>query len=250
MSEVPIEWLDSVGSTNAVALARAAKGDHGPLWIAARQQTGGRGRNGRSWSSPPGNLHASLLLTYSRPLASIPQLSLVAGIAAFEGLSKLAPSQPVRLKWPNDLLIGGAKLAGILIEGRLAPGNAAHNVVVGIGVNLAHHPDLEGRQAVSLAALGVLVRPETALDHISDAFNHWRGVWAEGAGFAAVRNAWLARGLELGTPVSVNTGPELLSGRFLGLEADGAMSLGLPAGGNRRIAFGDVHIGAPPGADD
>ena len=173
----------------------------------------------------------------------------MAGVAAHAAVAGGAPHLPIRLKWPNDLLFGDAKLAGILIEGRLSPGNAAHHVVVGIGVNLAHHPDLPGRRTASLAALGVDVAPEAALQRLSDAFTYWNAIWAEGAGFAAIRQAWLARAVDVGTPVSVNTGAERLSGRYLGLEADGAMTLQLEAGSLRRISFGDVHIGAPTGAD-
>ena len=250
MPQVRIEWLYSVESTNAEALSRAAGGETGPLWIVAGQQTGGRGRNGRTWISAPGNLYASLLLSFARSLPNIAQLSLVAGLAVHDGIAGLAQKLPLQLKWPNDLLIGDAKLAGILIEGRMAAGSVAHNVVVGIGVNLAHHPTLEGRRTTSLNAHGVSAQPATALDHVSDAFHHWRDVWAEGAGFAAVRQAWMARAVPVGTPVSVHTGAERLEGRFLGLEADGAMTLGLEAGRQRRISFGDVHIGAPPGADD
>ena len=244
-----VEWLGPVGSTNEVALQRAAAGAVGPNWFAASEQTGGRGRSGRNWVSPPGNLYASLLLTYPSALPTIAQLSLVAGLAAHQAVAALAPDLPLRLKWPNDLLVDGAKLCGILIEGRMNHVTGAHNVVVGIGINLAHHPDLGGRRATSLAALGLTARPQDALTHLSAAFELWRGVWDEGAGMPAIRHAWMARALELETPVTVNAGPEQIEGRYLGLDAGGAMLLGLPQGGQRRITFGDVHVGAPGGAD-
>ena len=243
-----IEWLGSVGSTNEEAMLRARRGQRGPLWIAAEEQTAGRGRSGRNWVSRPGNLYASLLLTFSRPLATVPQLSLVAGLAAHEAISRLAPNLPFRLKWPNDVLVDGAKVCGILIEGRMNPQSTAHNVVVGIGVNLAHHPDVAGRPATSLAAFGVPAGPRLALSRLSAAFEHWRKVWDEGEGMPAIREAWLERALAIGLAVSVNTGPERIEGRFQGLDADGAMLLGLPSGDQRRITFGDVHIAAPPGA--
>ena len=246
---IAIEWLDNVGSTNGEAMNRAAAGAIGPLWIAANRQTGGRGRNGRQWESPAGNLYASLLLTFPRPLLGVPQLSLVAGLATHNAVAKLAPAIAARLKWPNDVLIDGAKLAGILIEGRMAAGSAAHNVVVGIGINLAHHPHIEGRRVTSLAAHGVEAAPAEALRQLAGAFALWLGVWSEGAGMSAIRQAWMSRAVAVGTPVSVNTGPELLGGWFAGLDADGAMLLRLETGGQRRITFGDVHIVAPPGAD-
>jgi len=232
-----------------VAMLRAAAGASGPHWFAASEQTGGRGRSGRNWVSPPGNLYASLLLTYPRALPTIAQLSLVAGLAAHEAVSALAPSLPLRLKWPNDLLVDDAKICGILIEGRMNHDTGAHNVVVGIGINLAHHPDLAGRRTASLAVLGIVALPQDALTHLAAAFEHWRGLWAEGDGMPAIRHAWMERALELDTPVTVHAGPEQLEGRYLGLDADGAMLLGLPQSGQRRITFGDVHIGAPPGAE-
>jgi len=244
-----IEWLDSVGSTNEVAFQRAALGERGPLWIAANRQTGGRGRSGRHWVSPPGNLHASLLVTFPRLLPTVPQLSLVAGLAACQTVQHLAPGLIFRLKWPNDVLMDGAKLAGILIEGRMMPGSNAHNVVIGIGINLAHHPELDARRSTSLAALGVSADPPLALECLAGALEHWLAIWAGGEGLPAVREAWMSRALTAGTAVTVNTGREMIEGQFVGLDPDGSMVLRLADGGQRLITFGDVHIGAPPGAD-
>jgi len=244
-----VEWLGSIGSTNEEAMQRGAAGASGPLWIVASEQTGGRGRNGRTWVSPEGNLYASLLLTFPRALPTVAQLALVAGLAAYDTVRKLAPDLAVRLKWPNDVLIEGAKLCGILIEGRISSGSAAHNVVVGFGLNLAHHPDLPGRRAASLAAFGVTASRQQALSCLCASFGQWQEVWADGDGIKAICSAWIDRALAAGTLVSVNTGAELIEGQFLGLDADGAMLLGLPTGSQRRITFGDVHIAAPTGAD-
>lgn len=241
-----IVWLGTTGSTNEDALARAASGETGPLWIAAAEQTGGRGRSGRHWVSPPGNFYASLLLTYPRLLPTIAQLALVAGIAAQQTLAALAPGLRFDVKWPNDVLCDGAKLCGILIEGRSAPNNAGYNVVVGIGINLAHHPEVPNRRTTSLAALGRTADPQLALTHLSAAFDHWRDVWAEGAGMADIREAWTERALARHTRVSVNAGTERIEGRIAGLDVDGALLLDLPLGGQRRITFGDVQVGASP----
>jgi len=229
-------------------MRRAEAGATGPLWIAAAEQTGGRGRSGRHWTSPPGNLYASLILTYPRLLPTVAQLSLVAGLAAHDAVARLAPTVPLQLKWPNDVLAGGAKLAGILIEGRANKDGTAHNVVVGIGINLAHHPELPDRRAASLANFGVASDPRQALGHLSASFQSWHDLWAPGEGLAAIRGAWLERGTRIGTPVTVHAGAEHLEGRFLGLDEVGAMLLGLPDGNQRRITFGDVHIAAPSGA--
>jgi len=250
LSAVSVEWMDCVDSTNEEGLRRATRpGGHGPIWIAARQQMGGRGRNGRQWVSPPGNLYASLLLTFPRPLPSVAQLSLVAGLAAYDAVERLAPGRIFTLKWPNDLLLEGAKLGGILIEGRVGVQSTGHCVVIGIGLNLAHHPEIAGRQITSLAALNASATPDQALAHLSTAFCSWLNVWQEGAGLADICKAWMARALPAGTPVTVNTGPEQLQGQFLGLDLDGAMLLGLANGQHRRITFGDVDIAAPDGAD-
>src|SRR5258708_39940625 len=129
----PIARLDTVDSTNAEALRRARAGERGPLWIVARQQSAGRGRRGRAWVSPPGNLHATLLLTDPAPAAAAPQLGFVAGLALVDAAAAAAPllASRLALKWPNDLLCGARKIAGILIEGEGSP----LTVAVGIGVN-------------------------------------------------------------------------------------------------------------------
>ena len=241
-----LEWFESVASTNEVAMQRANAGRTGPLWIAADQQTGGRGRCGRSWASPPGNLSNSLLLTINRPPMVLAQLALVAGVAVHDAIGRLAPTLPTTLKWPNDVLIGDAKICGILIESQLAAGGQAHNVVVGIGINLAHHPDLPDRRATSLAAQGVTATPRQAWQQLSAAFAGWLAVWSEGDGFSAICQSWQDRAVGIGSEVSVRAGGDVIFGRFGGLDTDGAMLLELPGGQRRRITFGDVHIGASP----
>jgi len=244
-----LEWLASVASTNEVAMQRAKSGRSGPLWIAADQQTGGRGRGGRGWVSEPGNLYNSLLLTIDKPPMVLAQLALVAGIAVHHTVGRLAPDLKPMLKWPNDVLIDGAKICGILIESQLAPSGAGHNVVVGIGLNLAHHPDLAERRATSLAAQGLTVTPRQAWRHLSAAFAEQLALWSEGVGFSVICQSWQARAVAVGTEVSVKTGAASIYGRFCGLDTDGAMLLELTDGRRQRVTFGDVHIGAPPPAD-
>ena len=131
---------DALGSTNAEALVLARAGERGPLWMSARSQSAGRGRRGSQWISPPGNLYASLLLSEPSPKPLAPQISFVAALALHDALCDAAPrlGPQFKVKWPNDLLLGSEKLAGILIEGESEPGFA---VVVGFGVNCASHPD-------------------------------------------------------------------------------------------------------------
>ena len=130
---------DTLGSTNAEALALARAGERGPLWITAQSQSAGRGRRGSTWVSPPGNLYASLLLSEPSPKPLAPQLSFVAALALHDALCDCAPrlGPLFKLKWPNDVLLGPDKLAGILIEGESEP---AFAVVIGFGVNCASHP--------------------------------------------------------------------------------------------------------------
>ena len=244
-----LEWLASVASTNEEAMQRAKSGRTGPLWIAADEQTGGRGRSGRGWVSEPGNLYNSLLLTIDRPPMVLAQLALVAGVAVHDTISQLAPALAPKLKWPNDVLVDGAKICGILIESQLAASGRGHNVVVGIGLNLAHHPELADRLATSLAAHGIAVPPRHAWQVLSTAFAKWLALWSEGDGFSAVCQSWQSRAVAVGTSVSVKAGAETISGRFGGLDTDGAMLLDLLNGQRRRITFGDVHIGAPPPTD-
>jgi len=159
---------DTLGSTNAEALARARAGERRPLWISAREQSAGRGRRNNAWVSPPGNLHATLLLTDPSAPEHAPQLSFVAALALHDAVAACAPQLGplLKVKWPNDLLLAGAKLAGILIEGESAP---AFVVAIGIGVNCAAHPKDTPFPATDLAAAGALVTPAQVLAELSAA---------------------------------------------------------------------------------
>lgn len=244
----PTVALDSVDSTNREAFERAAAGEAGPLWIVARRQTAGRGRSGRAWSSEPGNLYASLLVRLSCPPVFVPQLSLLAGVAVIEAIAsangRALPG--LRLKWPNDVLIGQAKCAGILAESLMA--EAGVTAVIGIGVNLAWHPSDLGRAATHLADHGISAAPETMLGRLDAAIQRWLEAWQGGAGFARVREAWLGRAGPIGESCTVNTGSELIEGTFVGLDPSGALVLRDPQGQQRTVTFGDVSVAtASPG---
>lgn len=242
--------LDEVGSTNREAFQRAETGETGPLWIMARRQTAGRGRSGRQWSSEAGNLYASLLISLACPPAAVPQLSLLAGVAVIDAIVQAASGGApagLRLKWPNDVLIGQAKCAGILAES--ISGQAAVTAVIGIGLNLAWHPTDLGREATNLAEHGVRVEPEVMLDVLAGTMHHWLAAWNGGTGFAEVRQAWLDRAGAAGEHCSVNTGAEHVEGTFLGLDAGGALLMQDREGRQRTIAFGDVTLAAPGAGD-
>ena len=160
--------LETVDSTNAEARRRAEAGEPGPLWVWSTRQSAGRGRNGRSWQSQPGNLFASLLLGLNCPLATASQLALLAGVAAYDAIAKLLPDaggSDLLLKWPNDVLIKGDKAAGMLLESATEKTPNRCKVVIGTGINLASHPTDLPQPATDLAAHGATVdRPGRARD--------------------------------------------------------------------------------------
>jgi BirA family biotin operon repressor/biotin-[acetyl-CoA-carboxylase] ligase len=180
--------------------------------------------------------------------AVVHQLSRVAGVAVIEAIGAAGGrSIPgLRLKWPNDVLIGEAKCAGILAESQLGARGGGVTAVVGIGINLVSHPsDLE-RAGTNLAAHGVEVTPRHMLDALADSMDRWLAVWDAGRGFARVRAAWLGHGGRVGESLSVHAGAERIAGTFAGLDADGALLMRDGAGAERRVTFGDVSL-APAG---
>jgi BirA family transcriptional regulator, biotin operon repressor / biotin---[acetyl-CoA-carboxylase] ligase len=237
--------LDEVGSTNSEAFERAQGGEAGPLWIVARRQTKGRGRSGRQWTSVDGNLYASLLQRLACSPAVVHQLSLVAGVAVVDAIVAAAGGAGLaglRLKWPNDVLIGEAKCAGILAESQLDGRSAQLTAVIGMGINLASHPADLQRAATDLASHGLKLTPEAMLDVLAPSMERWLAVWDGGRGFGRVRGAWLGHGGRVGENLSVNTGAERIAGTFIDLDADGALLMQDGAGSRRRVTFGDVTL--------
>jgi len=229
---------DTLGSTNAEALALARAGERGPLWITARTQTAGRGRRGSAWVSAPGNLFATLLLTEPSVPAVAPQLSFVAALALHDAVSEAAPqlAPSLAVKWPNDLLLGGRKLAGILIEGGSEGGFA---VAIGFGVNCASHPDSTNHPATDLAANGAEVAPARMFAGLAPAMDRRLSQWRKGEGFAAIRADWLKRSANLGRDICVRLPDRELSGRLEGLDEAGRLLL-RTANGVTAVTAGDV----------
>lgn len=216
-------------------LALAAAGASEGSWLRAERQTSGKGRQGRAWDSPPGNLYASTLVRLRPADPSAATLALAAAVALEEAVRVFLPAGAT-IKWPNDLLIDGAKLSGILLE------RAGEAVVIGIGVNLAHHPDLPDRLTTNLAAQGAPVDPATFLDVLADSFSSWLARWRQ-QGLDPVRLRWLDRSHPAGTALATHL-PDgsRVHGLFEGLDAEGALIL-REAGGNRRIVHaGDVFL--------
>ena len=241
---VRLATYDEIGSTNAEALTRASAGEQGPLWIVAARQTAGRGRHGRAWVSEPGNLHATLLLTDAAPAAHLPELAFVAGVAVYDATAEAAPSLQRRLmlKWPNDLLCDGAKLAGVLIEGE------GRTVAVGVGVNCRYHPAGTSYPATDLAACGVAVSPDDLFGVLSKCMLQRLDQWQRGSGFPGIRRAWLARAQGPGSAIAVRVGEHESRGRYEGIDEHGRLLLRSAEGTLTTIAAGDVFPLAPPGA--
>jgi len=208
-------------------------------WLVADVQTAGRGRQGRSWVSPAGNLYASGLVRLRADDPPAPTLALVAGLALHQVLADGwgRPETKFELKWPNDMMVNGAKIAGILLE------READAVVIGVGVNLAHHPQGLDRAVTSLAAIGAVVpTPAQVVEALASALAEWLGLWRAGA-MAGIIAAWIERAHPIGTLLAVNTGQHPpLNGAFAGLNAEGALKLRLADGRISVIHAGDVFL--------
>jgi BirA family biotin operon repressor/biotin-[acetyl-CoA-carboxylase] ligase len=227
-----IKTVEGTVSTNDDLAAAALAGVPEGAWLRAERQTGGRGRQGRAWSSPPGNLYASTLVRLRPSDPPAPTLALTAAVALHDIAAAWAPAAGIQIKWPNDLLARGAKLAGILLE------RAGDAVVIGFGVNLAHHPTDLPRPVTSLAALtGSAPAPDLFLEQLADAFARSLALWRS-AGVAAIRAAWLARAHPVGTALTTADG----EGLFEGLDEGGGLRLRLPHGEVRLIHAGDVFL--------
>jgi len=213
---------ETLGSTNAEALALARAGERGPLWISARSQSAGRGRRASTWTSPAGNLYATLMLTEPSRAESAPQLSFVAALAVHDAIAESAPvlGPALTVKWPNDLLIGSAKVAGILIESENEP---RFTVAIGVGVNCVSHPAGTPYPAIDLAAADVLVTPDSLLGALSAAMNRRLAQWQRGGGFAAIRSDWLKRAAGLGGEIRVRLPEREFTGHFQGLDESGRL---------------------------
>ncbi len=220
---------ESLPSTQSLTTELAERGEPAGLAVLARRQTAGRGRAGRAWQSTAGNLHLSVLLRPGGPARDVAGYALLGAVALHEAALHHAPGRPLMLKWPNDLMEGEAKLAGILSEAALDERGGIAHLVFGIGVNLAHTPAVEGR---AVAALGP-IPPEDFAETLLARIAHWQNRrLAEG--FAPIRTAWMERGPERGTVLTLRRGDNPVSGRYEGLAEDGGLLL---ATGGRLHAF-------------
>ena len=230
-----IRILDETGSTNADLLALGCDAREGD-WLVARRQTAGRGRAGRQWEDGAGNFMGSTVVALRPGDPPAQTLALVAGLAVAQAVASVPGAPAAKLKWPNDLLVAGAKLAGILLE------RAGDNVIVGVGVNLLRAPEVPGRKTTALADHGAAAEPGDFAELLRDNFAETLLRWRDGQ-WDALRGEWLARAHPPGTPLSVNDRDgHPIVGTFAGLGADGAALLRLADGSVRPIHAGDVEL--------
>jgi BirA family biotin operon repressor/biotin-[acetyl-CoA-carboxylase] ligase len=248
--------FDSIGSTNAEALTRARAGERGPMWFVTSEQTAGRGRRHRPWIAPRGNLASSILETIDVSPATAATLGFAAGLALEAALRKVCEASPrpagsdqmkFALKWPNDVLAGQKKLAGILLEAETVADNRLA-VVVGIGTNVVAAPEGTPTPATSLHALGVDVGAEELFIALSDSWAVFRGIWDSGRGFAEIRLKWLECAAGLGQPVSIHSGGSTVTGTFDTIDEAGCMIVRTLEGRRVAISAGDVYFGTAASA--
>jgi BirA family transcriptional regulator, biotin operon repressor / biotin---[acetyl-CoA-carboxylase] ligase len=249
--------FNQIGSTNAEAMSRARDGERGPIWLVTSEQTAGRGRRHRPWITPPGNLASSILEVMDISPAVAATLGFAAGLALETALRKVSTEAAARsaasadlnflLKWPNDVMAGTHKLAGILLEAE-AVGDNRLAVVVGIGTNVVVAPQGTPMPATSLAALGVNIGAHELFSELSDAWAEFRGIWDNGRGFGEIRRMWLDRAAGLGQPAAVHTGGSTVEGTFDGIDETGCMLIRTSGSNRVPISAGEVYFGSAASA--
>jgi BirA family transcriptional regulator, biotin operon repressor / biotin---[acetyl-CoA-carboxylase] ligase len=243
--------FDRIGSTNAEAMSHARDGERGPVWFVTSEQTAGRGRRHRPWIAPRGNLASSILEVLDVSPAVAATLGFAAGLALEAGLRKISVEAALRsdgsdrlrfgLKWPNDVLAGRQKLAGILLEAEALQNGLA--VVVGIGTNVVAAPEGTPTPATSLNALGIQIGAEELFKALSDAWVEFRGIWDHGRGFAEIRSLWLHCAMGLGERIAIQTGNAILEGTFDTIDETGCLIVRTAEGKRVPVAAGEVYFG-------
>jgi BirA family transcriptional regulator, biotin operon repressor / biotin---[acetyl-CoA-carboxylase] ligase len=238
--------LTETASTNKDAMRLALAGEKLPLWVLAERQSAGRGRSGRTWVSTAGNLHASVALSVAAPASLAGQLALVSGLALYEAVQATAPaakSNGLRLKWPNDVLIGAAKVGGILVESTTVGNGTTLIAVIGFGLNIVSAPENLGREVTSLKAVGAETAADALIETLAKKLDVWLERWDDARGFDVVRTAWMERAGPLGERITINSGQGQVHGTYQGLSETGGL-LAEVEGRRETITFGDVSLAA------
>src|SRR5258705_7917218 len=245
--------FDSIGSTNAEAMSRARDGERGPMWFVTSEQTAGRGRRHRPWVGRRGKLASTILEEIDLSPAVAATLGFAAGLALEAALQRVSIEASLRsagsdrmkysLKWPNDVMAGPQKLAGILLEAEAVADNRLA-LVVGIGTNVVAAPEGTPTPATSLAALGINIGAEELFAVLSDSWAEFRAIWDQGRGFGEIRRLWLERAAGLGQPVAIRSGDSTVEGTFDTIDEQGCMIVRASDGKRFPIAAGDVYFGS------
>ncbi len=233
--------LDSVESTNITAFEYAKLNDPGNLWIIADSQRGGKGSRGRSWISESGNLYASLLLRKTIAAPQVSTLTFVASLALFHVFRTIAPNSDIALKWPNDLLLNGRKISGILLENHMLPGRE-QAIIIGIGVNCQSSPQGTPYAATSLSQEGISAQPHEVFKLLAGEIDKWIGIWDGGDNFSQLRSHWLEHAQGLGHEILVKTPNIELRGIFEDLDENGLLILKTPEGERHKISTADIFF--------
>jgi BirA family transcriptional regulator, biotin operon repressor / biotin---[acetyl-CoA-carboxylase] ligase len=230
-----VRHYDSIASTNDEAMRLAREGAaHGTI-VHADEQTAGRGRLSRRWLSPPGNLYLSIVLRPDVPEARVAEIGFVTALAVADAVDALLPRRVrATLKWPNDVLVSGGKIAGILLE------RSDDALILGIGLNVLQAPTGVSYQVSTIVGCGGLATVDGARERLLSALASWLGIWRD-EGFGPIRTAWLARAHRIGSTVRARLGERFVTGTFAALDDDGALLLDTPEG-RTRIVAGDVQM--------
>ncbi len=235
--------LDVVDSTNAECMRRAVAGDAGNLWVTAGIQQAGKARRGRQWISESGNLYASLLLNYPAPEQDVGTLPFVASLAVANAIRSCAHEDftDLVIKWPNDVLFGGRKISGILLETTMLA-NGDKTVVIGCGINCRHSPDTALYPTTSLADQGINIDPEEFFYRLNNAMHRSLNEWDRGRGFATIRRAWLNQAVGIGSPIIARFDDRQEKGIFLDIDEQGFLLLETGEG-VKTITAADIFFG-------
>lgn len=236
----PIRHLSEIDSTNTECSRMAESGHRTPIWVQAARQTSGRGRLNRVWHSEVGNLYASGLYQFNEPPAKLAELGFAGALAVVDALGSYIPSEELFLKWPNDVLLGRGKLAGVLPQSGQT--NGKYWLVIGIGINLAHAPDIPGRETACVNDIvkpgQMTLTPKILLPDLIAAFEKWVSLW-QCDGFEPLRRAWIAKAYGLGKAIKTHNGQE---GVFEDMLENGALLLRKTSGRTIEISAGEIFF--------
>lgn len=240
-STVKIQQFHTLGSTNECAKQWLKDGVAAPFWIVSDEQTGGRGRHGRDWVSLKGNLFASTAQKVAAKGIKLTTLSLVTAMAVHDAILKTSDDTPrLTLKWPNDILSGQAKLAGILIENQSDPNADDTNIVIGFGINIQSSPVISDKDTTCLRNINHHATRDEILNQLILSLDYWIKRWDNGNNFNEIRQSWLERAAPIGAPLTVKIGQEQLTGKFAGLDENGALKLELENKTIKLITGGEI----------